>query len=209
MQSVFFDNIFDWMGFNLFLAFVPLVISFIVFNKGLWEGNLIVKPFLYILTAVFFLFLPNAPYTISDIIHLVRQIKEYRYFKIDDVFITTVLIPQFMVFIFLGFSCYVISFQKFLFFLNESGVKHKNIVFIKVIVPLFMSVGIFLGRVYRYSTWDIVTHILLIVKVIINESLNLSFYIYIVYYYTIILIGFEFFTLIYRSIFKKLFDTSI
>ena len=45
MQSVFFDNIFDWMGFNLFLAFVPLVISFIVFNKGLWEGNLIVKPF--------------------------------------------------------------------------------------------------------------------------------------------------------------------
>lgn len=206
MTGIFFDNLFEWMLFNLFLAFIPLLLSLVIFNKGLWEGNLFVKPFLIVITGIFFLFLPNAPYVLTDIIHLVRQIKEYRYFKISDTYIITILIPQFIVFIFIGFSCYVISVQKFLRFLKECGAKRQNIMGVKVFLPFFMSIGVFLGRVHRYSSWDIITHISSIFKILVMEMSNLSFYIYIAYFYIIIVVGFESFSLLFKSILKDLFE---
>ena len=53
---------------------------------------------------VFFIFLPNAPYTITDLIHLIRQIRDYKYFNLTDAQILYGLIPQYVVFIFLSIS---------------------------------------------------------------------------------------------------------
>lgn len=205
MSSIFFDNFFDWMLLNLILALIPLILSLLIFHRGTWEGNLYMRPFLILLTLVFFVFLPNAPYTLTDIVHLVRQIKEYRYFGLTDNLIITVLIPQYVIFIFLGFSCYVIAFQNFLVFLSKKEVSFRVLRSVKLLVPLFMAIGVFLGRKHRYSSWDILFHFPSMIKILFYELHNLSFYVYIIYFYSVIVILFELFFLFYRSVWKELF----
>ena len=58
------------LGWNLFLALTPLGLSFVLFRinlklNGLWWLGAI----------VFFAFLPNAPYVLTDIIHLFDKLK--------------------------------------------------------------------------------------------------------------------------------------
>jgi uncharacterized membrane protein len=62
----------SWIPWNLFLAFIPLILSYWLF---LVQNN---KPFLlwWLTLIIFIAFLPNAPYLLTDIIHLVDAIRE-------------------------------------------------------------------------------------------------------------------------------------
>jgi uncharacterized membrane protein len=59
-----------WMTWNLFLAFIPLALSVWLFRikrrrSGVWWLGFL----------VFFAFLPNAPYLLTDIIHFIEDIR--------------------------------------------------------------------------------------------------------------------------------------
>ena len=66
----YFVGNFQWMGWNLFLAIIPCVLSFILFARRS-PRRLSKNPIWWFGLAVFILFLPNAPYIITDIIHFV------------------------------------------------------------------------------------------------------------------------------------------
>ncbi|MBQ1999995.1 MAG: DUF1361 domain-containing protein [Spirochaetales bacterium] len=90
ISSVFLENIFSWMGINLILAVLPLLMSFFIFQRSLWEkhsatdvASIVFRTIHIFVMAVFFIFLPNAPYTITDLIHLIRQIRDYKYLIVD------------------------------------------------------------------------------------------------------------------------------
>jgi len=112
MPNVFFDNL-KWMIWNIFLSSISMIISLFLFRKNIWEKKgFFLKLLLVFLFLAYYFFLPNAPYVLTDVIHLVRQIKDYRYFGLSDSSIIVYLIPQYLIFIFIGFSMYVIAFQK-------------------------------------------------------------------------------------------------
>lgn len=213
ISSVFLENIFTWMRINLILAVIPLVLSFFIFRSSLWEKHsgtnalsVFFRTIHIFIILIFFVFLPNAPYTMTDLIHLVRQIKDYKYFDLTDSQILYGLIPQYLIFVFLGMSCYTIAFRRFLVFMHTINVKKAIILSLKFVVPIFMSLGVFLGRMHRYNSWDILLHIPSMMRIFLSEIGKSDFYFYIIYFYFSIIILYEYLSIFYRTLLPILFQ---
>ena len=204
MINLFSMNL-RWMGWNLFLAIIPMVISLFFFRKSLWNSFNAVKIILFISAfSIFYFFLPNAPYVLTDIIHLINQIKRYPNLSYNQIII--ILIPQYIIFFFLGISFYVIAFQRFLHFLIEYD---WNIVIIwafKVINPVIMSIGIYLGRFYNFNSWEIFSDYENIIGLALNDLSNYYFLFFIIITSLIIFVLFEILSIYYKTIFKNLFN---
>jgi len=204
MWELFAENL-QWMWWNLFLAAIPMLISLVVFRYDFWHKRSWWTILLVFGSFVYFFFLPNGPYVITDIIHLVRQIKDYRYFHLTDWDIVVVLIPQFLAFIFIGFSFYVIGFQRMIHLLYQCKWPTWIIWTIKVVVAFVMAVGVFLGRFYRFNSWDIISNSDKIIMSTIKEFTNFSFIMFVIVDSLVIFFGFEILSIFYKSLFKPLF----
>jgi len=64
-----FNKYSGWIVWNLFLAFIPLMLSFWLFLKRSKKRSLL----WWIGLIIFIVFLPNAPYLLTDIIHLIGK----------------------------------------------------------------------------------------------------------------------------------------
>jgi uncharacterized membrane protein len=200
----------SWMTWNLFLAFIPLVLSVWLFrsrrgNAWAWcLGFLVLFACLpenqrYIKALSFFLlsrllsvsllklglfmalvifplmfwivrsrsgrsfawwlgfvgfigFLPNAPYLLTDVIHLIDDIR-----TIDSVWVITLaVIPLYILVISAGFEAYVISLINLGYYLQEQG-KGRWVLRCELIIHGLSAVGIYWGRFLRFNTWDFIT----------------------------------------------------
>ncbi len=133
---------------NLFLAFVPLALSVWLFRR---EGRS--RSLLWWLGfLVFFAFLPNAPYILTDVIHMIRDIRGIRSVWI----VTLVVFPVHLLFILTGFEAYVLSLINMGYYLHRIG-RSKWITGAELITHALCAIGIYLGRFPRFNSWDIVT----------------------------------------------------
>ncbi len=199
-----------WMIWNLFLAFIPLVISVWLFrsrrkNLGVWGLGFLaifacvppninyLKSFLKVIISqitnisllelglffilgliplsiwlfrtkygrsvlwwlgfiLFYGFLPNAPYLLTDVIHLIDDIR-----RIESIWIITlVLFPVYIFVILAGFQAYVISLINLGQYLHRVG-KSQWILGVELITHMLCAIGIYWGRFLRFNTWDFVT----------------------------------------------------
>lgn len=138
-----------WMSWNLFLAFVPLLLSFWLFRRQRsrslvwWLGLL-----------VFIAFLPNAPYVLTDVIHLVEDIRKgYSIWTI-----TLIVIPLYSLFTLAGFEAYVLSLINFGYYLHRQG-KRQWILATELSLHALSAIGIYLGRFKRFNSWDFITQL--------------------------------------------------
>lgn len=102
---------------------------------------------------VFFAFLPNAPYVLTDVIHLIRGTSSG---EIPVWVVALVFIPLHAAAILLGFEAYVISILNLASYLKEHGAR-ALILPIELTIHALCAVGIYLGRFLRLNSWDIVT----------------------------------------------------
>jgi uncharacterized membrane protein len=150
-------NYSNWILWNLFLAFIPLALSFWLFRQPSWPKNFISRRFIvaglwWVGLAVFIAFLPNAPYLLTDIIHLIQATR-----GINSIWtITLVVIPVHLLAIVSGFEAYVIALINQGKFLHRMGLA-KYILPAELFLHVLSSIGIYLGRFRRYNSWDIVT----------------------------------------------------
>ncbi|TAF05112.1 MAG: DUF1361 domain-containing protein [Nostocales cyanobacterium] len=136
-----------WMTWNLFLAFIPLALSIWLFRTQRGRSWVWWLGFL-----VFYAFLPNAPYLLTDIIHLIDDIR-----RIQSVWIITlVLFPVYLLVILAGFEAYVISLINLGYYLHRMG-KSKWILGIELITHALNAIGIYWGRFLRFNSWDFIT----------------------------------------------------
>ncbi|MGA7955222.1 MAG: DUF1361 domain-containing protein [Gloeobacterales cyanobacterium] len=137
----------DWMAWNLFLALIPLGLSVWLFRRTRphtvlwWIGALI-----------FLAFLPNAPYILTDVIHLIEDVRRYS----SAYLITLVVLPSYLFFFFVGFEAYVFSLINLGHYLSSQGWK-RWILMTEFIVHGLSALGIYLGRFQRFNSWDLVT----------------------------------------------------
>ncbi|NEP03011.1 MAG: DUF1361 domain-containing protein [Symploca sp. SIO2E9] len=137
-----------WIVWNLFLAFIPLALSFWLFRT---TSRL--RPVLWWLGfLVFAAFLPNAPYLLTDIIHLINATRE----GFSVWVITLVLIPQHLLAILTGFEAYVLSLINLGHYLRVQGVG-KMVLWAELITHALCAVGVYLGRFRRFNSWDLIT----------------------------------------------------
>ncbi|MEG4966930.1 DUF1361 domain-containing protein [Microcoleus sp. B6-A1] len=112
-------------------------------------------------------FLPNAPYVLTDIIHLIRQIKEG-----NSVWIVTLaLIPQYLAFMLAGFGAYVLSVMNLGYYLKQQGWS-KFILATEITIHALSAIGIYLGRFIRFNTWDILTNPDALVNSVMNDLIG-------------------------------------
>jgi len=137
-----------WIAWNLFLAFIPLALSFWLFRRKSLSRSV----WWWIGFLVFIAFLPNAPYLLTDIIHLIEAIQDYYSVWI----ITLVLIPPHLIAILAGFEAYVVSLINLGHYLKRQGVG-RYIMWMELLTHALCAVGIYLGRFPRLNSWDIVT----------------------------------------------------
>jgi len=137
-----------WIIWNLFLAFIPLALSFFLYRRRSTRRSL----FWWVAFLVFFAFLPNAPYLLTDIIHLIRATRSgYSAFVI-----TLVFIPLHLFAIIAGFQAYVISVINQSYYLKRIGLE-KYILWSELITHALAAIGVYLGRFRRFNSWDFVT----------------------------------------------------
>lgn len=136
-----------WMTWNLLLAFVPVMLAFLLFRRGVrrtalwWCG-----------AVLFLLFLPNAPYVITDVVHLFRDIRGSR----SDLQVLALFLPLYAGFFALGFGSYVIALDR-LWRYWKSEWPSRPWWKLELILQLLCAVGIYLGRVVRLNSWQVFT----------------------------------------------------
>jgi uncharacterized membrane protein len=138
--------IFGWL---LVLAVISLGLSFWIFQR---QRSL--RTLLWWLGFVTFIaFLPNAPYLLTDIIHLIRGTSSG---QIPIWAVALVFIPIHLAAILLGFEAYVMSLLNQGYYLNKQGVPYF-ILPSELLIHALSAIGIYLGRFIRFNSWDLVT----------------------------------------------------
>jgi uncharacterized membrane protein len=135
------------MGWNLLLAFIPLVLAGLLFRGERRPG--IVWWFAF---AVFLLFLPNAAYVLTDVVQLVRRVRQQPY--VPTWTIALVLVPEFVALVLAGFQSHVLSIMCLGSYLRRLSLAYW-IVPAEIVLNLAVAMGIYLGRFRRFNSWDI------------------------------------------------------
>jgi len=129
-----------FLAWNLFLAWIPFALSqklHVVKNR--WK--------LFFLIGLWLLFLPNAPYIITDFLHLKQRTPIPYWYDI------LLLFSAALNGLLLGLSS-LLTVEKFL--LNRYGSKISNII---MLCSFFLcAFGIYMGRYLRWNSWDIIVN---------------------------------------------------
>jgi uncharacterized membrane protein len=145
MRTIWTGNgTFTMLIWNLFLAWMPLAFSsFIVFLNRQRESFLL----LLVFVVPWLLFLPNAPYLVTDLVHLHPRAHAPFWFDI-------LLVASF------AFHGLLLGFQS-LAQVHEVLAERLRPSYAWALVALITvgsSYGIYLGRVLRWNSWDIMRH---------------------------------------------------
>lgn len=136
-----------WMTWNTLLALVPALLAVPLFrhrgHRGpLWGAGLV----------TFLLFLPNAPYVVTDLVHLRGDVA----LAGTDAAVYAGVLPLYGAFIAIGFGCYAISLREVGTWLTRTGRAHL-VGTVEVGLHALCALGVLLGRVARLNSWDTVT----------------------------------------------------
>lgn len=113
---------------------------------------------------VFISFLPNAPYVLTDVIHLIDDIRAGYSIWI----ITLALIPLYLLFMFVGFQAYVLSLMHMGEYMRRQG--WVKLIFVaELVVHGLSAIGIYLGRFLRFNSWDIITNPHMLVNSVMED----------------------------------------
>src|SRR4029453_11265280 len=134
---------FVFLTWNLFLAWIPFVLSLCV---AAVHGRGGPRPLLWVLGAGWLLFLPNAPYILTDFIHLGRVGGAPLWFD-------TALIGTFAA------AGLALGVGSLLVVHHVVEARAGRVVGWAVAVSslVLSAIGIYLGRFLRFNSWDVVT----------------------------------------------------
>lgn len=134
---------YGFLVWNLFLAWLPLVFSEIVTRLAARGAR---APWLLAVGAAWLLFLPNAPYLVTDFIHLRYQTNAPLWF--DAVML--------MAFAWTGLALGVASLRQTARVVRHRFGRWASAAFVAAAAAL-SGYGIYLGRFVRLNSWDVVT----------------------------------------------------
>ncbi|MFI9402759.1 DUF1361 domain-containing protein [Nocardia sp. NPDC052316] len=139
---------FVWLVWNTILAWVPVVLALLVFRSRRSDRKVSRSPLWWAGAVLFVLFLPNAPYVVTDLVHLRDDIR-----FLDDGPVVTTVLPVYVTFIASGFLAYYLALAELGRYLDHIGHTRWRAP-ITVGLHLLCAVGVFLGRWTRLNSWE-------------------------------------------------------
>jgi uncharacterized membrane protein len=136
-----------WMTWNLILAAIPVALAVVVFRHrgprtALWWTG----------AGLCALFLPNAPYVVTDLVHLRDDV-----LRADtDLGVITAVLPTYAAFIAAGFAAYVVAVGEMGRYLTRVGLGRWRGP-AELATHALCAVGVVLGRVARLNSWEPMT----------------------------------------------------
>jgi uncharacterized membrane protein len=145
-----------FLAWNLFLAWIPFAVGYV-----LCSGKEVKRLKLFFLLAAWLLFLPNAPYIITDLLHLKERQPVPYWYDVLLLFSAS----------FSGLMLGLVSVYKVDNFLSARFSKRKTTLF--VLASFFLSgFGIYIGRYLRWNSWDIFLNTAALTNEIADRLLN-------------------------------------
>ncbi|HEX7136010.1 MAG TPA: DUF1361 domain-containing protein [Iamia sp.] len=137
-----------WLVFNSTLATIPAVLAVALFHRprrrsaGWWAG-----------VGAFLLFLPNAPYVITDLIHLRGMLERNPGTRVSDMVPAGVL----ALLVLWGVGCYSVALVEVDRAIARSPRLARRRLAIRTAIHLACGFGVVLGRIPRLHSWHVVT----------------------------------------------------
>lgn len=125
-----------FLAWNIFLAVVPLLCAYYSGNK-----NSMIR---WLLAGTWLLFLPNAMYIITDLVHLPLRSSAFFWFDLVLLFVSAAY----------GMILGFLSIRRMECMATECGYG-AQIPFLRIILMLLCGYGIYLGRIERWNSWDL------------------------------------------------------
>jgi uncharacterized membrane protein len=137
------DN--PFLVWNTLLALAPLAVAAVLFRdhqrpRALWWAGVV----------GWLLLLPNAPYVLTDSVHLLDDIRTS-----SNTVVYFGLLPVYGAFFVVGFSSYVLNLRLAHRYVIARG-HGAQWLGIETALHALCAVGIFLGRFVRLNSWDVV-----------------------------------------------------
>jgi uncharacterized membrane protein len=143
LRIVLFDTYASvYLLWNLFLAILPFFISLILLENV--KAGRVGRVVLVLGLVFWILFIPNAPYVVTDLIHISRSR------PVPIIFDTFLLFTSAWV----GMLLYFYSF----FHIEQLARMKLSPRVVSVLIPigsLVVSFGVYLGRFLRFNSWDV------------------------------------------------------
>jgi uncharacterized membrane protein len=133
------------MVWNLYLAAIPTALALVLFRRPTRMGTS-----WWLTFGAWLLFLPNAPYVLTDVVHMADDLRGAR----SDTRVYVVL-ATYALFAAAGLVSYVVSMQLFRRFLHRV-VPSRGVAPILVAVHGLCVIAMYLGRIVRLNSWDVV-----------------------------------------------------
>ncbi|MEI6659894.1 MAG: DUF1361 domain-containing protein [bacterium] len=130
---------------NIFLALVPFCVSYLLLVRT-QEGKL-AKWQMIAGGVIWLLLIPNAPYIVTDLIHITRMR------PVPIIFDTFMFFTSAWVGVLLW--CYSLSHIEQVI---RTRLSHRTTLIVLMIISLITSFGIYLGRFLRFNSWDVVAN---------------------------------------------------
>lgn len=147
-------NIFlAFLSQNLLLAFIPWSIALILYITHIKNKIAVIA-----LLLLWLLFFPNAPYILTDIIHIRKSTPRYVWF--DFILV--------LAYSFTGLF-YAYTGINFVERTLHSVFKIRRTYLISAFVLYLSAYGIYLGRFLRWNSWDVVANMTHLLKDIMNH----------------------------------------
>jgi uncharacterized membrane protein len=136
----------SWMVWNLWLALVPAALALALFRPALRRGAI-----WWLGAAAFIAFLPNAPYVLTDVVHVRADLRAAS----SSAPMTLAVVGLYAAFVVAGFVAYAFSVLRLVDYLRANGVGRAALIASELGVHALATVGIVLGRVFRFNSWDL------------------------------------------------------
>ena len=148
------------MGWNLFLALLPLLLAVVIFRTNSRETGWLCWP----LFGVFILFLPNAPYVLTDVIHFAAKIRVSPPLPLWAI---SLLLIEFVIYFLIGMQSFTLSLLLLGRRMKQQG-QGWLILPLEILILSVSAFGMYIGRFDRFNSWNVVTD----PEKLMNHTLN-------------------------------------
>lgn len=129
----------DWMTFNIILAVIPVVLGLLITQIK----HTVLRSLLLV---VWLLFIPNTIYLLTDLIHLPPDL------RYTEGYHQLIIIAMYQTLVVIGILTYILG----IYTVHKILFRHStNKYAVLMLLNSLISIGLILGRVYRYNSWDI------------------------------------------------------